>query len=79
MSTIKHREIDINLIDTDTYDEYFVERGALVDELQMRLDADFQGIAWVFNEQPSRVLIFSPNKRVVINLYDPFREGYRIR
>ena len=80
MSVIKHRQIDICTdISTDKYEEYYVERGAIVNELHIRYDNDFQGMAWVFNEQPQRILIFWPSRTVIINLYDPFREGYRIR
>ena len=80
MSLIKHRQIDICTdVSTDKYEEYFVERGAIVNELHIRYDNDFQGMAWVFNEQPQRILIFCPSRQVIINLYHPFREGYRIR
>ena len=80
MSVIKHRQIDICTdISTSKYVEYYIERGAVVYELHMRYDNDFQGMAWVYNEQPQRILIFCPSRQVIINLYDPFREGYRIR
>ena len=76
MSVIKHRQIDICTdVSTDKYEEYFVERGAIVYELHIRYDNDFQGMAWVFNEQPQRILIFCPSRTVIINLYDPFRGG----
>ena len=76
MSVIKHRQIDICTdVSTDKYTEYFVERGALVYELHIRYDNDFQGMAWVYNEQPQRILMFCPSRQVIINLYDPFRKG----
>ena len=74
MSVIRHREIDINLVDTDTYDEYFVERGAEVYEHQIRYDNKYEGEAWVFSKQPWRLPILCPNRKVIINLYDPFKE-----
>ena len=68
MSVIKHRQIDIC---TDApynkYEEYYVERGAIVYELHIRYDNDFQGMAWVYNEQPQRILIFCPSGQVIIN------------
>ena len=68
MSVIKHRQIDICTdVSTDKYEEYFVERGAVVNELHIRYDNDFQGMAWVFNEQPQRILIFCPSRQVIIN------------
>ena len=68
MSVIKHRQIDICIdISTDKYEEYYVERGAIVYELHIRYDNDFQGMAWVFNEQPQRILIFYPSRQVIIN------------
>ena len=68
MSVIKHRQIDICTdVSTDKYEEYFVERGAIVNELHIRYDNDFQGMAWVYNEQPPRILIFCPSRPVIIN------------
>ena len=68
VSVIKHRQIDICTdVSTDKYEEYFVERGAVVNELHIRYDNDFQGMAWVFNEQPQRILIFCPSRQVIIN------------
>ena len=68
MSVIKHRQIDICTdISTDKYEEHFVERGAVVYELHIRYDNDFQGTAWIYNEQPERILIFFPSRQVVIN------------
>ena len=68
MSVIKHRQIDICTdISTDKYEEYYVERGAIVNELHIRYDNGFQGMAWVFNEQPQRILIFCPSRQVIIN------------
>ena len=68
MSVIKHRQIDICTdVSTDKYEEYFVERGATVYELHIRYDNDFQGMAWMFNEQPQRMLIFCPSRQVIIN------------
>ena len=80
MSVIKHRQMDICTdVFRDEYEEYYVERGAIVNELHIRYDNDFQGMAWLYNEQPQRILIFCPSRQVIINLYDPFRAGYRIR
>lgn len=68
MSVIKHRQIDICTdVSTDKYEEYFVERGASVYELHIRYDNDFQGMAWVFNEQPPRIRIFCPSEPIIIN------------
>lgn len=68
MSVIKHRQIDICTdISTDKYEEYYVERGAIVHELHIRYDSGFQGMAWVYNEQPQRILIFCPSRQVIIN------------
>ena len=79
MSVIKHRQIDICTdVSTDKYEEYFVERGAVVYELHIRYDNDFQGMAWVYNEQPQRILMFCPSRQVIINLYDPFKAEYKI-
>lgn len=78
MSTIKHREIDIY---SDRarggYEAYYVTLSAVVRELHIRYDNDFEGMAWVFNEQPPRMPIFCPGKQeVIVNLYDPLnREG----
>ena len=68
MSVIKHRQMDICTdVSTDEYEEYYVERGAIVNELHIRYDNDFQGMVWVFNEQPQRILIFCPIRQVIIN------------
>ena len=68
MSVIKHRQMDICTdVSTDEYEECYVERGAIVNELHIRYDNDFQGMAWVFNEQPQRILIFCPIRQVIIN------------
>ena len=68
MSVIKHRQIDICTdISADKYAEYYVERGAIVNELHIRYDNDFQGMAWIYNEQPQRILIFCPRRQVIIN------------
>lgn len=76
MSVIKHRQIDICTdVSTDKYEEYYVERGAVVYELHIRYDNDFQGMAWVYNEQPQRILMFCPSRQVIINLHDPLRKG----
>ena len=68
MSVIKHRQIDICTdVSTDKYEEYYVERGAIVNELHIRYDNDFQGMAWIYNEQSQRILIFCPSRQVIIN------------
>ena len=68
MSVIKHRQMDICTdVSTDKYEEYYVERGAIVNELHIRYDNDFQGMARVYNEQPQRILIFCPSRQVIIN------------
>ena len=68
MSVIKHRQIDICTdVSTDKYEEYFVERGAIIYELHIRYDNDFQGMTWLYNEQPQRILIFCPSRQVIIN------------
>ena len=46
MSVIKHRQMDICTdVFRDEYEEYYVERGAIVNELHIRYDNDFQGMA----------------------------------
>ena len=79
MSTIKHREIDIYDCMKENYVDYYVEQGASVNELHIRYDNDFECMAWVFSEQPQRMHVFQSCRKVCINLFDPFREGYRIK
>lgn len=86
MSLYRHQTIDVNIDGTFQYDEWHANRekygikGKDVRQFAIRLDNDYTGMAWVFNSMMNRIRWFTNFKNeIVVNMYDPFYEGYRVK
>lgn len=85
MSVIKHLQTDV--WDGDKFNARYeiyprdlnnVWVGHEVGEFHIRLDNDVDGMVWIFNKINPRCFLFM-KRQVVINMYNPFIKGYRIK
>ena len=84
MSLYSHDLIAVNVEGTFRYFSYLRNIEKLYRKntapFNIRLDNDYCGIARIYNHVPARIkTVMGHNRDLVINMYDPFYEGYRVK